>query len=104
VLLNPCRGNVGLLAHNTLDLPAVADAHLGDVDADGILDIVAVQAAPVGMLVVLRGLGDGTFEEAQRAPLEGDPRAFTFTDLDADGRTELLVALHSGGLSLLGSP
>jgi hypothetical protein len=72
---------------------------LGDYDGDGNLD-VASASNTFGTfepnLYVLRGLGDGTFEDVTDAtgafaPADGTPCAVMWTDHDADGRGDLAV-------------
>lgn len=60
----------------------------GDANGDGIEDLVYV--VPAG-IQILRGLGDGTFAAPLLIPLDGVLTAVSLTDIDKDGRSDLLV-------------
>jgi hypothetical protein len=90
-----------------IDLPAtssVARVHAADVTGDGVQDVLAVDAGDNnggnGSVWLLRGVEGGTFDAAVRV-VETDPDMtevsdIAFADLDADGRTDLVVARHDG--------
>ncbi|MHC5211465.1 MAG: FG-GAP repeat domain-containing protein [Planctomycetota bacterium] len=61
----------------------------GDVDGDGLPDLVVRSVGP-DLLLVLRGLGDGTAAPAPLAMLPDDGVAFTLADLDDDGDLDLV--------------
>lgn len=62
----------------------------GDLDGDGVPDLVVV-GAPVNMWVLL-GAGDGSFEQAQGTPSGGSgPTAVRLGDLDRDGVLDVVV-------------
>ena len=65
---------------------------LGDIDGDGILDIVGADSQ-AGVLVVLRGRGDGSLWPPSTIALGpgARPGAVAAGDLDGDGRAELVV-------------
>jgi len=57
---------------------------VGDVDRDGHLDVVVVDA-PAGALVVLRGAGDGTLKRPTQSPTSAEVRWLALADHDGDG-------------------
>ncbi len=69
------------------DFRGVAVVHL---DEDGIEDLLAIDY-PTDQVVVLRGLGDGTFEEVQKIRVGSRPVFLTTGDLDGDGRPDFAV-------------
>jgi hypothetical protein len=75
----------------------------GDFDEDGILDLaVADSAAGTGDLLLLRGLGDGTFAPATSL-LSGGAVSFVASgDFDADGHLDLTAAAADGTTSVAG--
>ena len=60
----------------------------GDVDGDGRLDLVAVTGDTA---TVRRGSGDGTFGPATHSPLERGVALCAVSDLNRDGRADLVV-------------
>ena len=69
----------------------VMDVALGDLNADGHLDLMIAQR--VGRDVAVRlGVGDGTFREPENWPLVGDGRAVTAVDVDGDGKLDMVGA------------
>lgn len=81
-------------------LPIVASAVcLGDVDADGRLDIVVVTKEPaltVGSVGVIRNTGLGTFAApVTYSGLPGVGEA-ALADMDADGRLDIVAAMYGG--------
>lgn len=75
---------------------AVASA---DLDVDGVPDLVFVRPGapftPDADLVVLHGVGDGTFVEVQAVPTVVSVTSVGFADLDADGALDLLTTLSN---------
>ncbi len=83
---------------------------LGDLNGDGVLDLVLANwigwhrdtGNSFGMLSVMLGVGDGTFEDPSIIDIGGWPRAVTTADLDGDGDLDLAaVGLESVPLTLL---
>jgi hypothetical protein len=88
---------------------------VGDLDGDGLTDVFCAQGFhghnfgqsrdDSGEGVVLFGLGGGRFEAVTlpecgvRVP--GEQRSALITDLDGDGRNELVVGVHGGPVEIL---
>jgi hypothetical protein len=88
---------------------------IGDLDGDGLPDVFCAQGFhghnfgqsrdDSGEGVILFGLGGGRFEAATlpecgvRVP--GEQRSALITDLDGDGRNELVVGVHGGPVEIL---
>ena len=70
----------------------------GDLDGDGRIDIV-VSRFFANELVILRGLGDGTFEVARHFPSGLRPAELAVGDVNGDGRQD--VTALSGGPQFL---
>ena len=69
----------------------------GDVDDDGIMDIVCGYYSGPNELAWFRGLGDYTFSDPISLPLPHLSRTSPLiVDLDSDGSNDLLVAYRSG--------
>ena len=68
-------------------------------DGDGHLDI-AVTTSTVGMVSVLLGNGDGTFQEAHNYAVGSLPSSLVVSDLNGDGHFDLAV-LSVGTISAL---
>ena len=115
VLLN--RGNHFVLR----ELPAEAQLGpilalaAGDFDGDGHRDLYAAQGFfgnnfgiprdDAGEGVFLMGNGDGSFEAIPSAAagvrILGEQRSVLAGDVDGDGRTDLVLGIHGGPLTLL---
>jgi hypothetical protein len=69
---------------------------LADVDGDGALDLVGLEQWPPE-LWVMRGLGDGSFAppspHVTLSTWLAASRPYGFTDLEGDGRTDVVVAM-----------
>ncbi len=70
----------------------------GDLDGDGRIDIVVSRLFPIEF-VILRGLGDGTFEVARHIPSGLRPTELAVGDINGDGRQD--VTALSGGPQFL---
>ena len=70
----------------------------GDFDQDGATDLaVALSNSTGGWVVVLRGLGNGTFAAAPRYAAGAAPVAVTVCDFNGDGVADLVLANRNGG-------
>jgi len=61
----------------------------GDLDGDGILDLVTANLS--GGLTILRGNGDGKFERREDYPLGVTPYSAAIADLNRDGRPDIVL-------------
>jgi hypothetical protein len=73
---------------------------LGDLDADGTVELVSVRSS-APLVQVLRGKGDGTFQAPGDLALGSPARLAELADLTGDGRPDLLLTASSGDLSVL---
>ncbi len=68
---------------------------IGDINRDGVLDIVAVgrnEATRQGFVTVIYGKGDGTFVSKNEMPAEYFPVDVEVEDLDRDGQPDIVTA------------
>ena len=90
----------GGLASPELFSVSGSDVTIGDVNGDGLPDIVVV--SPDGdspRLSWLLQQPSGRFSAVQSLPVEKSPRRARVADIDGDGRADVVVA-HSGGFGL----
>ncbi len=78
----------------------------GDLDGDGILDLVTADQAGKTISILMgnesMGVGDGSFAAPASIDLPGDARHVTIADSDGDLIPDLLVSLGNiGGLAIL---
>ncbi len=76
----------------------------GDVNGDGILDLIFVETGNVtssSSLHVLVGNGDGTFSENRVIPMDSFPSSVTLADLNGDGKADIVLNSNTPALTVL---
>jgi hypothetical protein len=79
---------------------------LGDLNGDGITDVVVARTLPGGQVAVLwghgsGGVGDGTFEPAQSYPAGVSCNAVAIADVNGNGAPDVVVSNGGGTISVL---
>jgi hypothetical protein len=64
---------------------------VGDVNADGQLDVAVATSSPNGLIMLL-GRGDGSFQATPPVLVSGSPAAPVVGDFNEDGRLDVAVA------------
>lgn len=76
----------------------------GDVNGDGILDLVFIETGnvtPSSWLHVLVGNGDGTFTVNRVIPMDSLPWDVALADLNGDGKADIVMNSHTPTLTVL---
>ena len=72
-------------------VPNVTHAVVAMIDADVVPDVV-LAASTRGEIVVLRGIGDGSFAAPDPVTVGGNAQTVAATDIDDDGRIDVIFA------------
>ena len=100
VQLGSGGGTFGAAASYSTGAGLTRDVSLGDINGDGILDLVTTgTSAGSGRTIARLGRGDGSFGTAISYAESGAPRTVSLGDLDGDGRLDLVTA--SGALATI---
>jgi len=94
VLLNQGAGSFDPAVHYATGDP-LYDVAIGDMDGDGLNDLVVVKPSS-DEIAVLIGNGDGTFQPVEDYAVGDGPYAVAIADLNGDGMNDLAVANHIG--------
>ncbi|MCA9657789.1 MAG: VCBS repeat-containing protein [Myxococcales bacterium] len=86
--------------HELLDAPSGRTLAVADVDGDGHVDVITSEGGPT--LVVLPGVGDGTFEAGVTHPSPGVLSDLAAGDVDGDGDVDVIAVGVAGITSFLG--
>lgn len=85
--------------------PSFGAPRLGDIDADGLADIVSTSSPSVNAdhaIVWLRGLGGGAFAPQQVIPTDAEPRNIQLAELDGMPGLEIVYTSAFDGVRLAG--
>jgi hypothetical protein len=73
-------------------------AAAGDFNGDGRLDVAVASSGPNGALSLNLSQGDGHFATAATSPLSGFVSGIAISDLNADGKPDIVIAEKDPGL------
>ncbi len=97
VLLGDGRGGFSTAEGSPLRLPnSVWEVSAGDLNGDGHPDLALGENVDRGVVIAV-GDGRGGFTAAERIELGGSPGAVMVTDMDGDGRQDIVAAGHQSG-------
>lgn len=86
---------------NLVESPYPADIQIGDLNGDGNLDLVYLNA-DIGTVAIMYGNGDGTLNAPVEFPANQNNFGMALADLDGDGAPDVVTANdYSGGMSVL---
>ena len=93
ILLGNGDGTFQQAANDALPGPLFSPAlAVGDVNGDGIADVVTALFGPPSSIAVLLGNGDGTFGDPLLIKSNTSPPSIAMADLNGDGKLDLVLA------------
>ena len=97
-------GNGQFISYSNINIGSAWDVAAGDLNGDGILDLVV--SLRNGTVVPFighgsGGVGDGTFTQGVAASAPGSPKGLVLADLDKDGILDVVVATEGPAVGVL---
>ncbi len=77
------------------------DIAIGDIDGDGVADLVVADAGTSGSISWMRGLGDATFAAAQTKAITNLGSSIAVADIDGDGNADVIAGRTRASLAVL---
>ncbi|MFN0246230.1 MAG: FG-GAP repeat domain-containing protein [Kofleriaceae bacterium] len=85
----------------TPQLTSASGIAIGDLDADGVADLIFAKSGTSGSLNWMRGLGNMTFAAVQTKAIANLAGDIVVTDIDGDGRVDVIGGRSRGTLAVL---
>jgi uncharacterized repeat protein (TIGR02543 family) len=97
-------GNGQFIPYSNVSIGSAWDVAAGDINGDGILDLVVSLRNGTVLPFLGRGsggVGDGTFTQGIAAIAIGSPKGLVLADLDKDGILDVVVATEGASVGVL---